>query len=568
MGLYLDEYWSRLATPERQAIFSRLAAAYLPLIVERIVNPAQIEDKGLWEWINGYVAALEGIQKHATPYLVNYMLSDHPHARPGHLTRRLGELICRSLENVGDVMDHSNELMPGALDRGVAIYHGIFDLLLFLIAYLPPEYQRAALTGTDQKLLIEKIISWGPRIRPNIQTTTMFWQTFRALLAFLKGEPLEDPETVLLSSSPYFKDALLQCRNKSCQLSWHDHQLFQCSRCGTALYCTKRHQIEDWDASASPHSAMCYKTQYVPSLAAGGRPTSTSSNKNDVIEERNALRLMNMAESEVNFLTDLLGFRANDTLRTITLLEVLDGYTWQNLPRQNRAIFSRLAALYLPRIVEKISDNDVAEDLGVWNFVNGYMAALQSIELFAPMYLADYMASNKANGAVLTRRIAERIFNSLVNMGDVLGLGETINIDDRVRNTAHTLSVLLCLLAHTSPELRREAIKPEIVSFLVPRLKIWADRYLKSEPTAAVFKNLFEILSRTPFSPKALSYVASIRGVKASCARKDCTEAIGTRSLFPCDTCKTVLYCSKKHQTEDWNDTGLPHKATCYKSTW
>ncbi|KZT50575.1 hypothetical protein CALCODRAFT_180461 [Calocera cornea HHB12733] len=176
LGTYLDSYWGRLVMAERQAVFFRFAVAYLPLIADRIVDLDETGDSCLWDWINGYIAALEAIQKHATPYLMNYLRSDHPDNMPVRLTRRLGERICHSLIK-HDIMEDIGDIEPGSLGMAGTTYHGIFDLLLFLLAYLPNHLQHNALMPHDQGFLIIKCKMWGPKFK-RYQDTSKFSRTF------------------------------------------------------------------------------------------------------------------------------------------------------------------------------------------------------------------------------------------------------------------------------------------------------------------------------------------------------------------------------------------------------
>ncbi|KZO94377.1 hypothetical protein CALVIDRAFT_539113 [Calocera viscosa TUFC12733] len=52
------------------------------------------------------------------------------------------------------------------------------------------------------------------------------------------------------------------------------------------------------------------------------------------------------------------------------------------------------------------------------------------------------------------------------------------------------------------------------------------------------------------------------------CGRRDCAKTIENAQLFQCSRCEVVLYCSKRHQKEDWQDSRRPHKAWCYKTLW
>ncbi|KZT50238.1 hypothetical protein CALCODRAFT_504933 [Calocera cornea HHB12733] len=53
-----------------------------------------------------------------------------------------------------------------------------------------------------------------------------------------------------------------------------------------------------------------------------------------------------------------------------------------------------------------------------------------------------------------------------------------------------------------------------------------------------------------------------------ACGRRGCSNTVENVKLFQCSRCKVVLYCSKSHQVEDWQDYRRPHKAWCYKTSW
>jgi len=228
---------------------------------------------------------------------------------------------------------------------------------------------------------------------------------------------------------------------------------------------------------------------------------------------RSERALADHAGTEVQRLIGLLGLQPGTSLQTEAFLIALDEYR-QNLA-EAKVVFPRLADACLPRIVEKITSASTQEDIGLWNYINGYVAALESIEEFAPTSLARYMASNEDEAVVLTRSVAIRIYQSLCNKGDVLSGPECTDVQRRhqlVSNVAYTLSLLLALLAHTKADKRDESIAPHVVAQLVPRLKSWADRYYHIEPPAATFLNLFRVLRTKPFDASILDQVAKDRG--------------------------------------------------------
>ncbi|KZO94388.1 hypothetical protein CALVIDRAFT_224199 [Calocera viscosa TUFC12733] len=64
-----------------------------------------------------------------------------------------------------------------------------------------------------------------------------------------------------------------------------------------------------------------------------------------------------------------------------------------------------------------------------------------------------------------------------------------------------------------------------------------------------------------------LAFLDNVHGLEG-CGRRGCSKTIETSQLFQCSRCKTVLYCSKIHQKEDWFDSKRPHKAWCYRTPW
>ncbi|KZT50576.1 hypothetical protein CALCODRAFT_180462 [Calocera cornea HHB12733] len=284
---------------------------------------------------------------------------------------------------------------------------------------------------------------------------------------------------------------------------------------------------------------------------------------------RGSAELTDFAKHQVDMFVNLLGLTPGTSLHSAAILEILDQEYWTHTSTQTAAVFSRLAALHLPIIAETIQNELIDEDLGIHDLVNGYIALLPAIEKHATGYLVKYVTTNKKRGAALTEGVARCLYKSLENVGDAISSLDITQVEMRhifVNAFSSAFSVLLCLLAHTSPELRSRTMSPTMVTRLTHLFKSWTDRYMQLEPNAAVFQNMYKVLRTTPFNAIVLDQVADFRGSQARCAYDGCTDP--SKSVFQCKTCRTVSYCSKSHQTEHWDDLEAPHKAVCYKTRW
>ncbi|KZO94387.1 hypothetical protein CALVIDRAFT_224204 [Calocera viscosa TUFC12733] len=117
-------------------------------------------------------------------------------------------------------------------------------------------------------------------------------------------------------------------------------------------------------------------------------------------------------------------------------------------------------------------------------------------------------------------------------------------------------------------ELRQELCKNRIATSLrsaCSEIMLWVQPY----PTARTqINDLVLVLDGDYKKVTALMYcLDSVRGLQG-CGYRGCSKTIETSQLFQCSRCKTVLYCSKAHQKEDWSDKERPHKGWCYRTPW
>ncbi|KZT50574.1 hypothetical protein CALCODRAFT_504577 [Calocera cornea HHB12733] len=243
---------------ENEAIFSRLAAAYLPRLVDAALEQPIIVDTGLVGFINGYIAALEAIQRCAPGFLVGYMDSADPttSGKGRMLPSRLAQLIGIAALIRQDHVGTGQPLSVYHKEVHLGQYAGLCTLLLFLIAWLPDDRKSAVFSEPLRAFLSKLVSSWLAQLS-GIPLESHFRQIFTVLKLVLRGS-VWDVDKLRNLRVPFPHYNLAKCHLSVCDKAVGSDQIYQCARCRTVLYCSKAHQKADWDDPRTPHGAMCY----------------------------------------------------------------------------------------------------------------------------------------------------------------------------------------------------------------------------------------------------------------------------------------------------------------------
>ncbi|KZO94389.1 hypothetical protein CALVIDRAFT_224203 [Calocera viscosa TUFC12733] len=132
------------------------------------------------------------------------------------------------------------------------------------------------------------------------------------------------------------------------------------------------------------------------------------------------------------------------------------------------------------------------------------------------------------------------------------------------RLTRVALYLLLGCPLELQEDLRKSPVAHQVRS-ICDEILVWVEPYFAASQSITPLVLVLDGDSMKATSP--LELLDSIRGLEG-CGHRGCSKTIETSQLFQCSRCKTVLYCSKIHQKEDWFDSKRPHKAWCYRTPW
>ncbi|KZT50413.1 hypothetical protein CALCODRAFT_504753 [Calocera cornea HHB12733] len=260
-GSFLPEgdVWDRMeafrkySEAELEVIYCRLGVSCLPWLVNGLLESAENpNNRPLWIWINVYWLLLCRIDGSAPQYMYRFMHSGHPLTK--NLARRAAEIMCSSIERHGVELPSDAETgWPKgwpyqALDNMVGA--GVF--LLSLVSLSPPESRHTIIDSRIKSILLPAYLSYSRHEEPSMA------QGFDNILALLESRM----PAVIYDNYCLKGNGRTNCKRRGCSAKYEDGPWFQCSRCMTVAYCSKKHQTEDWDDPECPHKAVCYRTSW------------------------------------------------------------------------------------------------------------------------------------------------------------------------------------------------------------------------------------------------------------------------------------------------------------------
>ncbi|KZO94391.1 hypothetical protein CALVIDRAFT_600035 [Calocera viscosa TUFC12733] len=254
---------------------------------------------------------------------------------------------------------------------------------------------------------------------------------------------------------------------------------------------------------------------------------------------------------------------------------------------QALSVSARFFVAYLPELVETILQIwQLPLDLGRLTNLWGQVSLLTGVFKCCWPYMHTYLSSPKscfhvrALVEVALDLVMETVEEAKTTPDwslDRSRLSHNLQVSDmpqimlHVSGLCQTTSLLLCCcplelrehLCKSSAANRLRDICGEILLWVEP----WGGHFtMPSQVTMQLTLALGGDYTRF-VPPKMWPESDEMRGLEG-CGRRGCSKTIETSQLFQCSRCKTVLYCSKAHQKEDWSDAERPHKAWCYRTPW
>ncbi|KAL0946747.1 hypothetical protein HGRIS_012925 [Hohenbuehelia grisea] len=236
---------------------AKLAAYYLPQLVEKFLGPLPIHDadpEAAEDLLlkNAYMVMLQSLA--GSPYMVKYLKSSYPIAGPG---KRLLSVVARRLVLVGPRWNRMMEDHPKSKEfkDAAVIVLPFLGTCLMALRYVdgePPKLDLNAKDGQDLSVLLHV---WWMRF-PDDPVGTI-----SELICHNLGEYFEYEEALRLGA--YQEPPKIECALPSCQ---RQDNLRFCKRCHNVKYCSAQHQKIHWyceDGSEGlPHELVCFSTQY------------------------------------------------------------------------------------------------------------------------------------------------------------------------------------------------------------------------------------------------------------------------------------------------------------------
>jgi len=316
-----------------------------------------------------------------------------------------------------------------------------------------------------------------------------------------------------------------------------------------------------------------------------------------------ATELRRLAGEHVQLLVQDLGLDANDPM-VPTLSTKKPGLIFGRISRFQedspglcRAVLSRFCARYLQNFVDSIvhkassplinydgaqTEIGSAPSIGE-QLYDGFferMTAFPTLLRFCRPYMDKYMLVSTAGkrgrliGACAVKFLMLGIQEAKRTLGESLA-PVPIPSDAQASPVTQTLDHLqivfamsATILMYLPSETRTEIVVTHVVKDLIDvlrRLFAWTQAIPTMEKALMM---LVGVLSgEVGLADLEVSYVDDVHGLER-CGRRDCPKTPETAQMFQCSRCHVVIYCSKKHQVDDWQDSIRPHKAWCYKTQW
>jgi len=273
----------------------------------------------------------------------------------------------------------------------------------------------------------------------------------------------------------------------------------------------------------------------------------------------------------------------------------------RNSPAECLAILSRFCAQYLPKLVDSIhpdahipvvdrsnpalADPEVVQ-VGInfqkraYHDLEERMAALHLILRFCRPYMDKYLfVSVHGNrglhlGACALKAFEHNVVRSRTMLGGSLVPASQLPSGQQAAMVYTVLDKMLLkssffstLLIHLPEETRRATLATP--SNVIRELVEMGQAF---HGWTALFPNIRPRLDdlNAALSGRIVPNTDDLDEVHGleRCGRRGCTKTTENAQLFKCSRCEVVLYCSKRHQIEDREDSTRPHKAWCYKTWW
>jgi len=144
--------------------------------------------------------------------------------------------------------------------------------------------------------------------------------------------------------------------------------------------------------------------------------------------------------------------------------------------------------------------------------------------------------------------------------------------------TSYTCIIMLLVFLITClPDHLRTAVFPShLRRYLLHKATLWLLRVPGTDHEVqylAELETFIKILQGRDWNVNILEKDLSgksiiLRNRPIKCRARSCNKAALGNQIHQCSRCKSVVYCSKRHQKADWEDENCPHKAMCYRTSW
>ncbi|KAJ7207934.1 hypothetical protein GGX14DRAFT_521734 [Mycena pura] len=243
---------------ERDVIWSRFCARYLPAAVDRFldlpiptdaIGPAE---RGLildFPANNAWLEILVQIQH--IPYFYKYLRSSSEIAAPG---QRLSQVLASRLADLSGRWESKMTTDPDMELREyyVAIAGCAVQLLGTLCTYLIKVPDRNMVITQETQVRMAPILrTWALRYRNQLLGNVCI-----RLLAWFSGTKEFERASNMVRKNSKNWDV---CGLPLCSIRT---DLKICKRCHTVRYCCVEHQRADWSTSGSKHKLYCFETEY------------------------------------------------------------------------------------------------------------------------------------------------------------------------------------------------------------------------------------------------------------------------------------------------------------------
>ncbi|KZO94386.1 hypothetical protein CALVIDRAFT_539122 [Calocera viscosa TUFC12733] len=240
------------------AIAARFSAAYLPRLVHTLIRNSHLEmTPDVYEDLSERMCIVAQLHMLGRPYFGTYVASPSSAATLQTLTRCFLHIASEAIKDAVFVVRHCHPLCPQE-DQQKSLSNASFwaTQFIFVLGFLPSKTReniRQSQLAKDVRPRCESLLYMKAALPE-------FGEAPLRQLAVVLDHGCSDTKLRWNKMDEVF--GLERCGRRGCGKSVAQYPLFQCSRCKTVLYCSKAHQIEDWNDSQRPHKAWCYRTPW------------------------------------------------------------------------------------------------------------------------------------------------------------------------------------------------------------------------------------------------------------------------------------------------------------------